>query len=144
MHKLKPFKVVFYDFDKERTDPNEVQFNSLEEMQNHQVLVEAKNSTYKGCRFAYFYFRYLNTRLNLVAKYGKTTSGHGRLLGYVADDTDKETIDVLLSIASAPDKESDEANEQRLSDSAEQFRKIGDPPKYADGVSGKTQNEVNR
>ena len=104
MCKLKPFKVVFYDFDKERTDPNEAQFNSLEELENHQVLVDAKNSTYKGCKFAYFYFIYLGTRLNLSAKYGKTVSGYRRLLGYVDDDTDKETIDALLSVAYTSEK----------------------------------------
>ena len=116
MNKLKPFKVMFYDFDKEPAAVNEVEFNSLTELENHQILVEAKNSTYKKCKFAYFYFIHLGTRLNLVAKYGRTTSGHGRLLGYVSDDTDKEIIDVLLNTASTPDKEgrteSDEANEQ--------------------------------
>lgn len=104
MRKLKPFKVIFYDFDKERTDPNEAQFNSLEELQTHKVLVDAKNSTYKGCKFAYFYFIHLRDRLNLSAKYGKTVSGYRRLLGYVDDDTDKETIDALLSVAYTPEK----------------------------------------
>lgn len=118
MHKLKPFKVMFYDFDKEPTVVNEVEFNSLAELENHQVLVEAKNNTHKRCKFAYFYFERHRTRLNLVAKYGKTTSGHRLLLGYVAANTDKETIDVLLSIASTPDKEglaeNNKANDQLL------------------------------
>ena len=55
MCKLKPFKVVFYDFDKERTDANEVEFNSLDELENHQVLVEATHITLPYFQVEYEY-----------------------------------------------------------------------------------------